>query len=58
MHGRYEYPNVHSLSKLTQLYADVMVEQASSGAVASALGIGPSSSNRQTVVLAGVHHLF
>ncbi|WP_235024205.1 hypothetical protein [Caballeronia cordobensis] len=56
MHGRYEYPNVHSLSKLTQLYADVMVEQASSGAVA--LGIGPSSSIRQTVVLAGVHHLF
>ena len=50
--------NVYSLSKLTQLYADVMVEQASSGAVASTLGIGPSSSNRQTVVLAGIHHLF
>ncbi|SAK99911.1 porin [Caballeronia fortuita] len=50
--------NVYSLSKLTQIYADVMVEQASSGAVASTLGIGPSSSNRQTVVLAGIHHLF
>ncbi|BBU30510.1 porin [Burkholderia sp. THE68] len=50
--------NVYSLSKLTQLYADVMVEQASSGAKAVTLGIGPSSSNRQTVVLAGVHHLF
>jgi len=50
--------NVYSLSKLTQLYAVVMVEQASSGAKAVTLGIGPSSSNRQTVVLAGVHHLF
>lgn len=50
--------NVYALSKLTQLYADVMVEQASSGAVANTLGIGPSSSNRQTVVLAGIHHLF
>ena len=50
--------NVYALSKLTQLYADVMVEQASSGAVANTLGIGPSSSNRQTVVLAGVHQLF
>ncbi len=50
--------SVYALSKLTQLYADVMVEQASSGAVANTLGIGPSSSNRQTVVLAGIHHLF
>jgi predicted porin len=50
--------NVYSLSKLTQLYADVMVEQASSGAKAVTLGIGPSSSNRQTVVLGGIHHLF
>jgi predicted porin len=50
--------NVYALSKLTQLYADVMVEQASSGAVANTLGIGPSSTNRQTVILAGIHHLF
>jgi predicted porin len=50
--------NVYSLSKLTQIYADVMVERASSGAMASTLGIGLSSSNRQTVVLAGIHHLF
>ncbi|SAK51926.1 porin [Caballeronia ptereochthonis] len=50
--------NVYALSKLTQLYADVMVEQASQGALANTLGIGPSSSNRQTVVLAGIHHLF
>jgi predicted porin len=50
--------NVYSLSKLTQIYADVMVEQASSGAKAVTLGIGPSSSDRQTVVLAGIHHLF
>jgi predicted porin len=50
--------NVYSLSKLTQVYADVMVEQASSGAVASTLGIGPSSTNRQTVILVGIRHLF
>ena len=50
--------NVYSLSKSTQLYVDVMVEQASAGAVASTLGIGTSSSNRQTVVLTGLHHLF
>nr|WP_311526837.1 porin [uncultured Ralstonia sp.] len=50
--------NVYALSKTTQLYADLMVEQASQGAVASTLGIGASSSNRQTVVLTGIHHLF
>lgn len=50
--------NIYALSKLTQIYADVMVEQASSSAKAVTLGIGPSSSNRQTVVLAGIHHLF
>ncbi|OAJ56911.1 porin [Paraburkholderia ginsengiterrae] len=50
--------NVYSLSKRTQLYADLMVEQASSGAIANTIGIGASSSNRQTVVLAGIHHLF
>lgn len=50
--------NVYALSKQTQLYVDLMLEQASSGAVANTLGIGASSSNRQTVVLAGVHHLF
>jgi predicted porin len=50
--------NVYSLSKATQLYVDVMVERASSGAVADTLGIGASSSGEQTVVLAGIHHLF
>ncbi|MEZ0605788.1 porin [Paraburkholderia sp. IW21] len=50
--------NVYALSRQTQLYVDLMLEQASSGAVANTLGIGASSSNRQTVVLAGVHHLF
>lgn len=50
--------NVYALSKTTQLYADVMVEQASQGAVPSTLGIGASSSKRQTVVLTGMHHLF
>jgi len=50
--------NVYALSKQTQLYVDVMAEQASGGAVASTLGIGVSSSNRQTVVLAGIHHFF
>ncbi|CAJ0888491.1 hypothetical protein R20233_03326 [Ralstonia sp. LMG 32965] len=50
--------NVYVLSKTTQLYADLMVEQASQGAVASTLGIGSASSNRQTVVLTGIHRLF
>lgn len=50
--------NVYALSKQTQLYVDVMAEQASGAAVASTLGIGVSSSNRQAVVLAGIHHLF
>ncbi|CAJ0822036.1 porin [Ralstonia flaminis] len=50
--------NVYELSKTTQLYADLMVGQASRGAVATTLGIGASSSNRQTVVLTGIHHLF
>lgn len=50
--------NVYELSKTTQLYADLMVGQGSQGAVATTLGIGASSSNRQTVVLTGIHHLF
>ncbi|WP_309491306.1 porin [Trinickia mobilis] len=50
--------NVYSLSKATQLYVDVMVERASSNAVADTLGIGASSTNRQTAILAGLHHFF
>ncbi|WP_345816114.1 porin [Paraburkholderia sp. PREW-6R] len=50
--------NVYSLSKATQLYADLMFETAGGGAVANTLGIGASSSGRQTVFLSGIHHLF
>ena len=50
--------NVYYLSKLTQLYADVMFEKASSGAVADTIGIGASSGSKQAVVLTGIHHLF
>ncbi|WP_322069173.1 porin [Paraburkholderia bannensis] len=50
--------NVYSLSKSTQLYADLMVETAGGGAVADTLGIGASSGRRQIVVLSGIHHLF
>ncbi|MBB3257224.1 putative porin [Paraburkholderia bannensis] len=50
--------NVYSLSKTTQLYADLMYETAGGGAVADTLGIGASSGKRQIVVLSGIHHLF
>ncbi|MFM0306371.1 porin [Paraburkholderia sp. RL17-383-BIF-A] len=50
--------NVYSLSKTTQLYADLMFETASGGAVANTLGIGAASGGRQTVFLSGIHHLF
>ncbi|WP_043289322.1 porin [Paraburkholderia oxyphila] len=50
--------NVYSLSKRTQVYMDVMVERASSGAVADTVGIGASSSGTQTAVLTGIHHFF
>ena len=50
--------NVYSLSKTTQLYADLMFETAGGGAVANMLGIGAASGGRQTVVVAGIHHLF
>jgi predicted porin len=50
--------NVYSLSKATQLYADLMFETASGGALANTLGIGTASGGRQTVCLAGIHHLF
>ena len=50
--------NVYSLSKSTQLYADLMFEAAGGGAVADTLGIGASSGGRQTVLLTGIHHLF
>ena len=49
--------NVYSLSKATQLYADLMVETAGGGAVANTLGIGASSDGRQ-VSSDGIHHLF
>ncbi|WP_042338915.1 porin [Paraburkholderia ferrariae] len=50
--------SVYSLSKSTQLYADVMFETAGGGAVADTLGIGASSNGNQVVVLSGIHHLF
>ncbi|MGC1584004.1 MAG: porin, partial [Candidatus Acidiferrales bacterium] len=50
--------NVYSLSKATQVYADLMVETAGGGAVANTLGIGAASGGRQTVFLSGIHHLF
>lgn len=50
--------NVYSLSKTTQVYADLMFETAGDGAVASTLGIGAASNGRQTVFLSGIHHLF
>lgn len=50
--------NVYSLSKATQLYADLMFETAGGGAVANTLGIGAASGGRQTVFLSGIHHLF
>lgn len=50
--------NVYSLSKSTQLYADLMFETTGGGAVADTLGIGTTSGGRQTVLLTGIHHLF
>lgn len=50
--------NVYWLSKTTQIYADLMFEKASGGAVADTLGIGAASGGRQTVFLTGIHHLF
>ncbi|MFM0233498.1 porin [Paraburkholderia sediminicola] len=50
--------NVYSLSKATQVYADLMFETAGGGAVANTLGIGAASGGRQTVFLSGIHHLF
>jgi predicted porin len=50
--------NVYSLSKTTQVYADLMFETAGGGAVANTLGIGAASNGRQTVFLSGIHHLF
>lgn len=50
--------NVFSLSRSTQLYADLMFETSGGGAVADTLGIGTSSGGRQTVLLTGIHHLF
>lgn len=50
--------NVYAPSKSTPLYVDATAEQASAGANAVTLGIAASSSNRQTIILASVHHLF
>jgi hypothetical protein len=50
--------NVYALSKSAQLYVNATAEQASAGANAVTLGIAASSSNRQTIILASVHHLF
>ncbi|RDU96903.1 porin [Trinickia dinghuensis] len=50
--------NVYALSKATQVYVDVSLERASSSAIADTIGVGPSSTNKQIVVLTGIHHLF
>ncbi|WP_144141301.1 porin [Paraburkholderia sp. BCC1884] len=56
--SQFTLANIYSLSRSTQLYADLMFETAGGGAVANTLGIGASSNGRQTVFLSGIHHLF
>lgn len=48
----------YSLSKSTQLYANVMYEHANSDAKAAFFTAGVSGSQNQTVFLAGIHHSF
>ncbi len=59
LNGQFTVATVYSLSKATQVYADLMVVRtAGGGAVANTLGIGAASGGRQTVFLSGIHHLF
>ncbi|MFM0501749.1 porin [Paraburkholderia caffeinilytica] len=55
---QYVVSDVYSLSKSTQLYASVVYEHATGGAVASLNTIGPSSNGKQFVPVVGMHHSF
>jgi hypothetical protein len=44
--------------KVPRFYVDATDKQASADANAVTFGIAASSSNRQTIILASVHHLF
>ncbi|WP_321968315.1 porin [Burkholderia cepacia] len=51
--------NIYLLSKSTQLYTTVLFQKASGdGTVAVLNGFGPSSTNKQIAVMAGIHHSF
>ncbi|WP_179402082.1 porin [Burkholderia guangdongensis] len=55
---QFELGDIYSLSKRTQLYANVLYEHASGGAQAAFFTAGTSSSANQVVVLTGIHHSF
>ena len=50
--------DVYSLSKATQLYANVLYEHANSEAHAAFFTAGVSGGRNQAVVLTGIHHSF
>jgi predicted porin len=55
---QFEIGDIYSLSKSTQLYANVLYERASANADAAFFTAGVASGRNQTVILAGMHHSF
>lgn len=55
---QFEIGDTYSLSKMTQVYVNVLYERANSEAAAAFFTAGASSGRNQTIVLAGMHHSF
>lgn len=55
---QFEIGDIYSLSKNTQLYANVLYERANGNTDAAFFTAGVSSGRNQTIVLTGIHHSF
>lgn len=55
---QFEIGDIYSLSKSTQLYANILYERANSGTDAALYTAGVANGRNQTSVLAGIHHSF
>jgi len=55
---QFELGDIYSLSKATQIYANVLYEHATGGANAAFFTAGVSSNANQVVFLTGMHHSF
>ena len=55
---QFEIGDIYALSKMTQVYVNVLYERSNSSAQAAFFTAGVASGRNQTIVLTGIHHSF